>query len=106
MRYTQYIGIALALMLASASAAAGEATVKVGHGSIEPASVTIEAGEKVVFHNEKEMPGGHTVVFDDLDAQSSGLGEGESWSHTFDEPGTYHFRVKEHPDNTGTVIVE
>lgn len=106
MRYTQYIGIALALVLAPAVALGGKTTVNVGHGSIEPSSVTIKAGEKVVFRNEKMMPGGHTIVFEELDVQSSGLGKGETWSHTFDEPGTYHFRVKEHPDNTGTVIVE
>lgn len=95
-----------ALFLAPAVVLAGEATVEVGHGTFEPATVTIKAGEGVVFHSVEKMPGGHTIVFDELDARSSGLGQGESWSHTFEKPGTYRFRVKEHPDNAGEVIVQ
>lgn len=102
----QAIIVSLALMLAPASTLAGDVTVKVGHGSFEPSEVAIEAGDTVTFTNTQEMPGGHTVVFDELDVRSKGLAKGESWSHTFEKAGTYRFRVEEHPDNAGSVAVE
>jgi len=51
------LGLVLAL-----PAAAGEVTISVGHNKIDPAKVTLKAGDTVVFHNLDEMPGGHTVV--------------------------------------------
>lgn len=95
----------LVAMLAPALALAEGATVEVGHGSFEPAEITINAGQTVTFTNTKKMSGGHTIVFDELDAQSGGLAKGESWSHTFEDPGTYTARVKEHADNAGTIKV-
>lgn len=83
-----------------------EARVEVGHGTFEPSAVTVKAGSRVSFKNVVEMPGGHTIAFEEIDAESGALGYGEKWSHTFKEPGTYHFYVKEHPDNKGTVTVE
>jgi plastocyanin len=94
------------LFLVAGSAFAGGTKVKVSHGSFEPAEVTISAGEKVVFKNVVDMPGGHTIAIEEIDAASESLDNGEKWSHTFDEPGTYHFYVKEHSDNKGTVVVE
>lgn len=93
-------------LVSGAVPAGGDTQVDVGHGSFEPSELTIEVGEKVVFRNTAKMPGGHTVVLDNADAASEGLGKGESWRYTFDEPGTYHFHVKEHPDNKGTVSVK
>lgn len=94
------------LLLVAGSAYAGGTKVKVSHGSFEPAEVTISAGEKVVFKNVVDMPGGHTIAVEDTDAGSEALENGEKWAHTFDEPGTYRFYVEEHPDNKGTVVVE
>lgn len=100
------ICLLLGFMLAPAAALADKAKVEVSHGSFEPAEVTIPAGGKVVFKNVVQMPGGHTIVFENLDAESGALANGEKWSHTFEEAGTYHFFVKEHPENKGTVVVE
>jgi len=94
-----------AVMLTPALALAGGVKVEVGHGNFEPAEVTIDTGQKVTFTNTKKMSGGHTIVFDDLEAQSGALAESESWSHTFEDTGTYTVRVKEHPDNAGTIEV-
>lgn len=94
------------MFLFAGSAISGGTKVQVSHGSFEPAKVTISAGEKVVFKNVVDMPGGHTIAFEEIDTGSGALDNGEKWSHTFDEPGTYHFYVKEHSENKGTVIVE
>lgn len=105
-RKTITTSLCAGLFLAAGSVVAGEAKIEVSHGSFEPAEVTINAGEKVVFRNVVEMPGGHTIAFEDIDAGSDALENGEKWSHTFDEPGTYRFYVEEHSGNKGTVIVE
>ncbi len=79
--------------------------VNVGHNRISPAEVTISAGGIVHFHNQDEMPGGHTIVADDGSFESSGLAKGEDWHHTFPEPGTYTYHIKEHPTATGKIVV-
>lgn len=98
--------LSAALALFSFSSLAGEATVDVGHGTFDPASVTIMTGETVVFDSTQKMPGGHTVVIDELEVQSPALDQGETWSYTFEKPGNYHARVKEHPKNAAEVIVK
>ena len=87
-----------AMFLTPALALAEEVRVEVGHGSFEPSEVSIDAGTTVVFENVVEMPGGHTIVIEELDAQSDALGSGETWSYTFEEAGTYHVHVKEHAE--------
>jgi plastocyanin len=96
------------LLLPAATLAdkADRAKIEVSHGTFEPSAITVKAGKKVVFKNVVEMPGGHTIAFEEIDAESEALGNGEKWSHTFTEPGVYHFYVKEHPDNKGTVTVK
>lgn len=106
MRMLKYAIAAAVLAAAPAAVLAAETVVKVGHGTFEPAQVTIDAGDTVTFVNTKKMPGGHTIVFEEIEASSEGLVKGKSWSHTFDEPGTYSFHVKEHPDASGTVTVQ
>src|SRR5690606_10513561 len=60
-------------------AAAEEVTVTVGHNRIDPASVTIRAGDTVVFHNVDEMPGGHTIAAQDGSFQSPPLAKDQKW---------------------------
>lgn len=107
MRYRNAaIGLITGLFLVPATALADKARVEVSHGSFDPAEVTVPAGGKVVFKNVAQMPGGHTIVVEGIDAESGALGDGEKWSHAFEEPGTYHFYVKQHSENKGTVVVE
>jgi len=89
-----------------APALAENATIKIGHGTVEPSEVTIQAGESVTFRNSKQMPGGHTVVADDGSFQSHSLAKDESYTETFDEPGRYAFHIEEHPSGTGVINVE
>jgi len=93
-------------VLASGAALAGEPTVAVGHNRLTPSELTVKPGTTVTFENQDEMPGGHTIVADDGSFQSPGLAKGQSWSHTFDEPGTYPYSIKEHPATKGSVTVE
>ena len=92
--------------LVASSAWAGEVMVHVGHNSVDPAEITVKAGDTVVFHNIHEMPGGHTVVADDGSFESPPLAKDEKWKHTFGKPGKFGIHVKQHPNAKGVVIVE
>ncbi len=100
-------GVFAAQLLAPVATRAGEgARVEVGHNHVAPAEVTIQAGDAVTFRNRDAMPGGHTIVATDGSFESPPLAQGESWTHRFAEPGTWRFRIKQHPEATGTVVVE
>lgn len=98
--------LAGALLLVAAPAAwADDAMVHVGHGKLDPAEVTVSAGDTVVFHNVDAMPGGHTVVADDGAFRSPALEKDQQWSHTFTEAGRHPYRISEHPDAQGVIVV-
>ena len=100
-------GAGLALSMVPTLALAADATVKVSHNSLIPAKVTISLGDKVTFANQANMPGGHTLVAKDGSFTSKPLPKrGDTWSHTFKKAGTYHYRIREHPDATGTIKVK
>jgi plastocyanin len=92
--------------LAASPAGAGEAVVKVGHNKIDPAKLSIQAGDSVVFHNLDAMPGGHTVVADDGSFQSPGLAKDQKWTHVFEKPGSFGIHLKEHPAAKGSIEVK
>ncbi|MFQ5698383.1 MAG: cupredoxin domain-containing protein [Myxococcota bacterium] len=94
------------LLWVGSPALAGSPVVKVGHNHLDPAELSVAAGSTVTFRNEQEMPGGHTIVAEDGSFESPGLAKGEEWSHTFEEPGTYRYIIKQHPTAKGTIIVK
>ena len=97
---------AAALALAAAPTLAGDARVTVGHNKVDPATLTVKAGTTVTFHNVDEMPGGHSVAADDGSFQSPALAKDASWSYTFAKPGSYGYKIREHPGAKGTIVVE
>lgn len=100
------IAAAAALLFAASSAVAGDVTVKVGHKRLEPAEVTIGVGDTVTWVNEDAMPGGHTLAAADGSFESPALDQGESFTHTFSQPGKVRYTIQEHPEAEGTVTVE
>jgi plastocyanin len=94
------------LMLMIPLTVAADATVQVGHNRLEPANVTIQAGESVTFHNQDRMPGGHTIVADDGGFSSPPLEQDGSWSQTFESPGAHSYHIEEHPGAKGTITVQ
>ena len=97
---------ALIAFLAVSPSWAKELSVQVGHNRLEPAEVKIGVGDIVVFHNQDQMPGGHTIVADDGSFTSPPLAKDESWSHTFKAGGTYPYHIKEHAAAKGKIVVE
>lgn len=80
----------------------GDATVEMRGQMFEPSTITISVGETVTWMNEDAVI--HTVVGDGFN--SGNLNEGDTFSHTFDEPGTYEYTCTIHPGMDGTVVVE
>lgn len=89
--------------------AAAERSVTIEDFAFAPEELTVEVGTTVVWTNEDAVP--HTVTAgspgDEADTFDSGnMAEGETFSYTFDEPGTFAYFCTIHPSMTATVVVE
>ena len=88
-----------------ADAATAEVSVNIQGMAYQPASLTIKIGTKVTWTNNDRAP--HTVTSMDSGPLASGsLNFGDSYSMTFNEPGTYTYYCKFHPRMRASVIVE
>ena len=101
-------GVVLAAGLATVLAAgpAWAASVNVADFRFSPGTVTIKAGESVTWSSSGPSP--HTVTADDQSFDSGTLNPGQSFSHTFSTPGTYHYHCQFHVAQgmVGTVVVQ
>jgi len=68
-----------------------------------PKDITVTAGTTVTWINKDPEP--HTVVNKDGKFRSSALDTDDTFSFTFNEPGTFNFFCTLHPQMTGTVTV-
>src|SRR5258708_15137421 len=78
--------------------------VKIDNFSFGPQSITVTAGTKVTWKNRDDIP--HTVVSTEGVFKSRVLDTDETFSFTFDKPGTYPYFCSVHPKMTGTVVVQ
>lgn len=76
--------------------------VSIQNFAFNPQSVTISPGDTVKWTNFDSVP--HTI--DGTDFASDALQNGDSFSHTFTETGTYDYKCSIHPSMTGVVIVQ
>ena len=95
------------LMLAFAAvavmAAGSQSTVQIADYAFKQPTITVAAGTEISWTNHDDDP--HTVTADDKSFDSKGLGNGDTWSHTFTKPGKYTYHCSAHPFMKGTVIV-
>ncbi len=70
--------------------------------AFQPATLTVAKGGVVTWVNRDSTP--HTVVGEGF--ESPRLNKGDSWSHTFDTPGTFDYHCGLHPSMTGQIVVE
>ena len=99
-----------------ATTPAGETTVSIQGFAFTPQTLTVPAGTKVTWTNDEATA--HDVTSTDgpgIDAAttdlfaSGTLGQGDSFSFTFAEPGTYHYECTIHASMQtmhATVVVE
>ncbi len=80
-------------------------SVTIQNFSFNPADIKIKKGIKVTWTNRDST--GHTVTENDGQngPASQILGNGQSYSFTFNQDGTYHYHCTIHTEMTGTVTV-
>lgn len=83
---------------------ADTATVKIDNFAFTPKSVSVKPGTAVTWTNRDDIP--HTATSTEKKFASPVLDTDQSFSFTFDEPGSYPYFCKIHPTMTGTVVVE
>jgi plastocyanin len=77
--------------------------VQVVDFAFQPADLTVPVGATVTWTNAGQRP--HTVSADDGSFDSGRLDPGETFSHTFTEPGTFSFHCGFHPQMIGAITV-
>jgi plastocyanin len=102
---------ALVLHQTADRASAKEIEVEVGDNYFQPKTMTVAVGDTVVWKVEGTM--GHTVTSDTgvFDSGQDPLQEGDTFSFTFTQPGTYPYYCRFHggPGGvgmSGTIVVE
>jgi len=88
---------------ASTSTAAPATPVLIADYAFKPAAITVVAGTTVAWTQKDDDP--HTVTADDASFDSTGLGQGDVYRHTFTAPGRYPYHCSAHPFMKGVVIV-
>ncbi len=87
--------------------AAGSVVVAVRDFSFQPATVRVQAGTTITWVNcEPETGEAHTSTSDSQVWSSDFLSPGTTFSHTFDQVGSFPYHCEPHPFMTGTVVVE
>jgi plastocyanin len=88
------------------AAAMEKSAVVIDNFSFGPNALTVTAGTTVTWTNKDDEP--HTVVSDaDKPLFKSGaLDTDDSFSFTFDKPGTYKYFCSIHPRMQGTITVQ
>jgi plastocyanin len=79
--------------------------VKIDNFSFAPDTLTVAAGTTVKWTNRDDIP--HTVVSDDKTTfRSKAIDTDQTFSYTFDKPGTYSYFCSIHPKMVAKVIVK
>jgi plastocyanin len=89
----------------AAVAAASSTQVSMANYAFAPASITVTAGDTVIWTNTDQAPHDVTTTSAPVAVHSSMLSKGQSWSYTFSTPGSYAYICSVHPDMKATVIV-
>jgi plastocyanin len=76
--------------------------VAIKNNAFDPKELTVAAGDTVTWTNGDAML--HDVDIDGL-GKSKALRQGETFTQTFDRPGTYGYDCDLHPFMKGRVIV-
>lgn len=83
----------------------GAVEVDIQDFAYNPDPATIKVGQGVTWTNQDPAP--HTATGQDRNVLQSGtLNQGDTYTQTFDTPGTYAYFCEFHPTMKGTVVVE
>lgn len=95
------------MMTTTVAAEPAADTVDIVDFAYGPGDIEVAAGTEVTWTNRSTQGLAHSVSVTSSDGlfDSGLLGPGETYSHTFDEPGVYHYYCLTHPSMSGTVTV-
>ena len=80
-------------------------SIKISGFSFNPLELKIKRGDTITWVNEDSVR--HTVTSDSGSELDSKLfGQGETYSHTFNEAGTFDYHCSPHPGMKARIIVE
>lgn len=98
------LGLAALPVLASAAKAAGHAThtVEIKNGKFSPASLKMEAGDRVNFINLDGAP--HTATANDGSFDTGRLTKGQEATIQITSAGTHGYFCAVHPRMKGTIV--
>ncbi len=88
---------------ARAAAAAAPARVVIDNFTFSAPTLTISPGTGVTWVNRDDVP--HTVTSEDRTFKSPVLDTNDTFTRTFDKPGTYSYYCSIHPRMEGKVVV-
>jgi len=81
----------------------GSMALSIGDFFFDPAHVTVPAGTTVCWTNNGQI--GHTATSDTGVFDSETMQPSDSYTYTFDNPGSYPYHCTIHPNMTGTITV-
>lgn len=81
-----------------------EVTVNIANFAFTPATVTIKKGGKITWTNNDSVA--HTATGRNNEFDSGTLNNGQSFTQTFNNAGTFNYYCTLHPSMTGTIVVE
>jgi plastocyanin len=82
----------------------GPVTIEIRNFAFNPATVTIPVGSTVTWRNADSVA--HTASATSGAFNSGNLSPGQSYSHTFNEAGTFAYACLYHPYMLGTIVVQ
>jgi plastocyanin len=85
-------------------AAATAVTIKIDNFAFAPPDLTVAAGTTVTWKNDDDEV--HRVMAVDKGFSSAALDTDDSFSHTFAQPGVYHYICSVHPYMVGKIVVK
>jgi plastocyanin len=80
------------------------ANVAISGFAFVPQTLTVSVGTTVTWANNDSSS--HTITSNDNLFESGTIAKGATFSHTFEQKGTFNYRCSIHPSMTGKVIVE
>ncbi len=98
------LGIVAAMGVRAHKAAAEQVQVTIDNSSFSPALKITTVGSTVTWVNEDDTT--HRIVFPELNLRSEPLDTDDTFSHQFDEAGTFDYTCSLHPQMHGQIMVE
>jgi plastocyanin len=96
-------GTAAGTAVAADAAVTGEVAVAISDFAFDPGTIEVPVGTTITWTNEDSAA--HTATSVDKIWDSNILEQGESFSYTFEEAGTFDYLCSLHPSMLGQIVV-